>query len=91
MEHTDFVSSRSSTVSFPKGTRRPASAAVAGRSSSKEKKRIDAKYISDAGKFLVLLEEHEAEEEEKRKRKGVRPQSAPVYKTTKRYILAVRS
>ena len=90
MEHADLVTTRSSTVTLPSRSstfnskRRPASAVVTGsRSNGRDRKKIDAKYIADASKFLVLLEEHEAEEEEKRRRK-MRPQSAPVYKTNKR-------
>ncbi|XP_071809280.1 doublecortin domain-containing protein 1-like [Asterias amurensis] len=69
----------SATQSLPK-TRRPISAVPAGRSSARERKRIDVKFMVDGG--TAPGNEQEAGEEEKSQRKAkLRPMSAPVYKT----------
>ncbi|XP_038054500.1 doublecortin domain-containing protein 1-like isoform X2 [Patiria miniata] len=64
------------------GSSRPYSAAPAGRSSARERKRIDVKFVMDGGE-----EAEEGEEPRDLRREGgrtkskLRPMSAPVYKT----------
>ncbi|XP_022088239.1 uncharacterized protein LOC110977975 [Acanthaster planci] len=67
----------------PTRTHRPFSATAAGRSSARERKRIDIKFMVDSG---GMGEEEEAEPKQQGRmgdgqRSKLRPTSAPVYKT----------